>query len=187
MKRSQQIRLVLLGSASAIALTACDQTQDLPKDAKFFRDQAQCEAEVKNADCKKAFEESRDAHVQTAPRFGTLQECQNQYGVDNCTPATPPGATPPGERATAGPSGGFFMPLMIGYMLGRSGGNAVSQPVYRDANNTAYAGGRSAGRAIGRIDQASLPAPKAAPGSRGVPDLAAARGGFGQAGQSAAS
>ena len=175
MKRSQQIRLVLLGSASAIAISACDQTQDLPKDAKFFRDQAQCEAEEKGADCKKAFEESREAHVKTAPRFGTLQECQAQYGVDNCAPATAPG-----QQTAAGSSGGFFMPLMMGYMLGKMGNSVVSQPVYRDANNTAYAGGRSAGRAIGRIDPAAL-------GSRGAPDLAVARGGFGQAGQSAAS
>lgn len=185
MKRSRQIRLVLLGSAGAIALTACDQAQDLPKDAKFFRDQAQCEAEIKGTDCKKAFEESRDAHVKTAPRFETLQECQAKFGDDNCTPATPPG-----QQTAAGSSGGFFMPLMMGYMMGRMGNNVVSQPVYRDAQNTAYTGGgsgKAAGRVIGRFDQASLPPPKAAPGSRGVPDLAVARGGFGQSGQTAAS
>lgn len=176
MKRSQQIRLVLLGSASAIALTACDQAQDLPKDAKFFRDQAQCEAEIKGTDCKKAFEESRDAHVKTAPRFETLQECQAKFGDDNCTPATPPG-----QQTAAGSSGGFFMPLMMGYMMGRMGNNVVSQPVYRDAKNTAYAGGgKSAGQAIGRFGQG-------ASASRGASDLAVARGGFGQAGQSTAS
>ena len=186
MKRSRQIRLVLLGSAGAVALAACDQAQDLPGDAKFYRDQAQCESELKGADCKKAFEESRDAHVRTAPRFQTQEECQTNFGVDNCTRETAPG-----ERVAAGSSsGGFFMPLMIGYMLGKSGNNFVSQPVYRDAQNTAYTGGGSggaAGRAIGRFDNASLPPPKAAPGSRGVPDLAVARGGFGQSGQTAAS
>lgn len=185
MKRSRKIRLVFLGSASAFALAACDQAQDLPKDSKFFRDQAQCEAEMKDADCKKAFEESRDAHVKTAPRFQSREECQASFGVDNCTREFAPG-----ERATAGPSSGFFMPLMIGYMLGKSGNNVVSQPVYRDAQNTAYTGGgggKAAGQAIGRFDQASLPPPKVAPGSRGVPDLAVARGGFGQAGQTAAS
>ena len=176
MKRSRQIRLVLLGGASAVALAACDQAQDLPKDAKFFSDQAQCEAETKGTDCKKAFEESRDAHVKTAPRFETLQECQAKFGDDNCT-----SATPSGQQTAAGSSGGFFMPLMMGYMLGKIGNNVVSQPVYRDAQNTAYAGGgKSAGQAIGRFGQA-------APGSRGVADLAVARGGFGQAGQTAAS
>ena len=49
-------------------MSACDQAQDLPKDAKFFSSQTQCEAEIKGTDCKKAFEESRDAHVKTAPR-----------------------------------------------------------------------------------------------------------------------
>lgn len=157
-------------------MAACDQAQDFPKDAKFFSDQAQCEAEIKGTDCKKAFEESRDAHVKTAPRFETLQECQAKFGDDNCTRATPPG-----QQAAAGSSGSFFMPLMMGYMMGKMGNNFVSQPVYRDAGNTAYAGGgRSAGQAIGRFGQGVT-------ANRAAPDLAVARGGFGQAGQTSAS
>ncbi len=177
MKRSQQIRLVLLGSASAIAMTACDQAEDFPKNAKFFSDQTQCEAEIKGSDCKKAFEESRDAHVKTAPRFETLQECQAKFGDDNCAAAPAPA---PGQQTAAGSSGSFFMPLMMGYMMGKMGNNVVSQPVYRDAKNIAYAGGgRSAGQPIGRFGQGAT-------ASR-APNLAVARGGFGQTGQTSAS
>jgi len=178
MKRSRHIRLVLLGSASALALAACDQADDFPKNAKFFSDPAQCEAEIKGADCKKAFEESRDAHVKAAPKFATLQECQAKFGDDNCTAAPAPAQ---GQETATASSGSFFMPLMMGYMMGKMGNGFASQPVYRDAQNTAYAGGgKSAGQAIGRFGQGAT-------AGRAASNIAVARGGFGEAGQTSAS
>ncbi len=179
MKRSRQIRLVLLGGASLATLAACDQPDPL-KEARFFRDATQCEAEFKADDCKKTFEASREQHVRTAPKFNTLEECQAQFGVDNCFQV----AAREGEPKPAAQSGGsWFLPLMMGYMMGKSMSGFTGTPVYRDAQNTAYTGNRS----VGRLSTTAFPPPKVAPGTLGVPDTQVARGGFGRAGRTAAS
>ena len=105
-----------------------------------------------------------------APRFTKKEECEAEFGAGNCETRT----------ASDGGGGSFFLPLMMGYMMGKMGNNVVSQPVYRDAKNTAYAGGgRAAGQPIGRFGQGAT--------AGRAPDLAVARGGFGEAGQSTAS
>jgi uncharacterized protein YgiB involved in biofilm formation len=179
MKRSRHIHLVLLGGASMVALAACDQPDPL-KEAKFFRDTAQCETEFKAEDCKKTFEASREQHVRTAPKFKSIEECQAQFGVDNCFQV----AAREGEKGEGARSGGsWFLPLMMGYMMGKGPSGFTGAPVYRDARNTAYSGNRP----LGRFDNASLPPPKAAPGTFGAPNREVARGGFGRTGATAVS
>ncbi len=107
---------------------------------------------------------AKQEHVKTAPKFATKEQCEAQFGAANCTTAAAPDGQPatpaqtPGQPAaqgqqTAQSSGsGFFMPLMLGYLGGQmmSRMGQPSQPVYRDAKNTAYAGGSAgAGRSIG--------------------------------------
>ena len=68
-----------------------------------------------------------------APRFGRKQQCEQEFGAGNCE-----------SRQEAG-GGSFFMPMMMGYMMGNMmGGNRFSQPVYRGPGNTAVmpSGGR---------------------------------------------
>jgi uncharacterized protein YgiB involved in biofilm formation len=155
MKRSRVVRLALLGSASALALAACDEAKDPLADNKsFFQDPAQC-ARVYDAEtCNTAFANAQDEHRATAPRFASREECEEKFGVGNCQW----GQTQPGQQASGG-SGGFFMPLMMGYMMGnmmgstmgsssgiRSGSSSFrSSPVYRDTSNTVYSGSRTLG------------------------------------------
>ncbi len=124
MKKSRSIRLVLLGGAS-LALAACG--EDLPPDAKFFTDAAECSVAFGDQACRKAEAEAQQKLVAEAPRFSRKEECEAEFGPGNCE-----------TRQEAGGGGSFFMPLLMGYMMGNMlGGNRFSQPVFRGPNNTA--------------------------------------------------
>jgi uncharacterized protein YgiB involved in biofilm formation len=159
MKRSRVVRLALLGSASALALAACDEPKDpLVGNKDFFQDPAQCARTYDDATCKAAFAQAQEEHARTAPKFGSREECEAKFGVGNCQW----GQALPGQQASSG-GGGFFMPMMMGYMLGNMmnrGAAGVpptsgvagsrpsgfsSSPVYRDTSNTVYTGNRTLG------------------------------------------
>jgi uncharacterized protein YgiB involved in biofilm formation len=121
MRKSTSIRLVLLGSAS-LSLAACDQGP--PPDARFFADATAC-AEVHDAaTCRTAFADSEAIAATEAPAYTRKEECEAEFGPGNCE---------------AGGSS-VFMPIIMGYMLGRS----FRQPVFRGRDNRAVmaAGGR---------------------------------------------
>lgn len=150
MKRSRVVRLALLGSASALALAACDEPQDpLASNKDFFQDPAQCARSYDDATCKAAFAQAQEEHVKTAPKFGNREECEAKFGVGNCQW----GQAQPGQQQASG-GGGFFMPLMMGYMMGNMMGGSSSglrssgfssTPVYRDTSNTVYSGNKALG------------------------------------------
>lgn len=173
MKRSRSIRLALLGTVGLVGLAGCDDTP-VASEGQFFRDASECRKVLDAASCESQFAAARQEHLKSAPRFATKEQCEAQFGAANCTTpatyadaqapaasgtATPGQTTPgqttpaPGQQVAQSSGGGFFMPLMLGYlggqMMGRMGQSA--QPVYRDAQNRAYAGGStaSAGRSIG--------------------------------------
>lgn len=125
MKKSRVVRLVLLGGAG-IAVVSCDQAP--PADARFFANVDECARVQDRQTCETAFSESKAEFVAEAPKFSRKEECEAEFGVGNC------------ETAGSG-IGSFFMPMMMGYMLG----NAFRQPVYRGPGNTALV--RSGGQA----------------------------------------
>ena len=72
---------------------------------------------------------ARRTFVAEAPRFTKKEQCEAEFGAGNCET----------RQAGAG-TGSFFMPMMMGYMMG----NAFNRPVYRGPNNGAMmqTGGR---------------------------------------------
>lgn len=125
MKKSRSIRLVLLGSAS-IALAACGEDGP-PQDAKFFSNVQECSSVYSDASCREAEAQAQQALLQEAPRFSRKEECEAEFGVGNCE-----------TKESASGGGSFFMPLLMGYMMGNMlGGNRFSQPVFRGPNNSA--------------------------------------------------
>lgn len=185
-RKPQAIRLALLGTVGLIGLAACEENDPLAGH-DVLRSQAECASRPDPDACRTALADARAQHVQTAPRFATRQECEDQFGAANCgTPDqvlagndTFSAAQPAGDPAQPAPQqqasgGGVFMPLLMGYMMGRAlGGPGLgAQPLYRDPNNTAYTGNRS----LGQLSGNRFPdAPKATPTS-------VARGGFGRTG-----
>lgn len=127
MKKSKVIRLVLLGS-TGLTLAAC--TQSPPSDATFFSKVEDCIPVKGEAACRDGFAKSEGSWAADAPRFNKKEQCEAEFGAGNCETREP----------RAG-SGSFFMPMMMGYMMG----NAFNRPVYRGPNNSALlqSGGKS--------------------------------------------
>lgn len=182
-KRSRTVALTILGAA-AFTVAGCREEQ---VDAQAFPDMASCEAAAAQdglfsvEECDKAFAEAEALHVESAPRYDSLQVCEEQHGEGNCGSEE--------QQVSNGGSGGIFMPLLAGYligsMLGRAGGGmAASQPMYRNAqggftNATGTTNfGSNAGRATMGAQNFTRPAATAgrAPMTRAT---AGSRGGFG--------
>lgn len=160
MKRSRTIRLALLGSASALALVACDEPKDPLADANFFRDPVECARNLDPAACERGFADARAEHLRSAPAFASREACEQAYGAANCawqeTNVSPDQVQEPRPGVAPSGGGGWFMPMMMGYMLGNAlgnrgammpgqaasppGGAAAASPVYRNARNEVFAG-----------------------------------------------
>ena len=168
MKKSTSIRLVLLGSASML-LAGCGDDGP-PKDARFFSSVEECSSLATEAECRDAMAAAEKTHLAEAPRFTRKEECEAEFGPENCATQT----------ASASEGGGsFFMPLLMGYMMGNmlSGGNRYSQPVWRGTNNQGVMPGKSGGFfGVGNFDRSATGASSFRPATQvaQVP-----RGGFG--------
>jgi uncharacterized protein YgiB involved in biofilm formation len=146
MKRSKKAALVLMVPAATLLFASCaEQTES----ALVFNDPNQCTAaDLSTAqECSAEFAAATALHPQVAPKYANRAECEADFGAEKCEAARP-------EYAS---SGGFFMPMMMGYMMGnmlnRNSGvrsNIASQPLYkasgdastfRTGNNTEVARG----------------------------------------------
>ena len=168
MKRSKSIGLVAM-SASVIALTACEEPA---VDAAVFETLSQCLAngDVDRAQCEADFKAAKEQHARVAPKYTSQTDCEADFGAQQCE--TAPYQTQSG--------GSVFMPLMMGYMMGRmlSGRTgAASQPLYRskdDKNSFRTADNKKVGNTIGRtqVARSSTRAPS-------MKSSTVSRGGFG--------
>ncbi|WP_374304547.1 DUF1190 domain-containing protein [Ferrovibrio sp.] len=196
MRKSRVIRLALLGTVGLVGLAGCDDSDPLAGH-DVLRDQKECASRPDPDGCRIALADARAQHVQTAPRFTSREECETQFGLGNCgtpqqilsandafstaQPAGDPSQPAPQPQQQAQSSGGVFMPMLMGYMIGRSlagpspwSAPGAAQPLYRDPGNTAYTGSKP----LGQLSANRFPdAPKAAPGY-------VSRGGFGRTGTS---
>ncbi|MHC1480135.1 DUF1190 domain-containing protein [Frateuria aurantia] len=131
MKRSRQLQLVLLGTAPML-LSGC--SQDTPSREGLYTSVASCTAAIHDADtCQKGYEAASHEAAADAPRFGTLAECESNYGVEDC------------QRQESG-NQSFFIPLLGGFMLSqalRNGlpqGAAASAPAFRNRSGQWFRG-----------------------------------------------
>jgi uncharacterized protein YgiB involved in biofilm formation len=137
MRKSQVVTLALLGTA-AVAATVYNLSES--DETHLFRSPADCVAAFSKEACETNFADAKKEHEQTAPKFTRKEQCEQEFGVGNCE-----------QREVASGSGvsSMFLPLMMGYMMGRSGGIA---PVYRDRADNLTTGGRNGGQTVGRYD-----------------------------------
>lgn len=143
MKRSKALSLVLMGSLT-LGTAGCG-TDRVEEGMYTFTSLSDCTASAlfTEAECR---ELAGNALAQT-PRFGTLQDCEAQFGEGACAQPAAAGGRPaasaesgqpgaPGGTVVQQQSGGSWMPMMLGFMAGRflGGGGMMqnSQGLYRD-------------------------------------------------------
>lgn len=102
-KRSRSVGLLLMAS-TPIVLTACNQPTHLNESSpQAYSTVQSCVNDGRpRSDCEKSFATAQNEREKNAPRFATQQECEQQF-----------------EQCGPNQSGGVFMPLLAGYMVGR--------------------------------------------------------------------
>ena len=129
MKRSRYVALLAMG-ASALALSACGESET-PAGVYTSVDQCMADKQFTDAECRKAFATATEEHKKVAPKYANKTECEADFGAGKCEESP--------YRTTSG--GYTFMPLMVGYMLGRSMGGQSAfapQPLYRSGTGTNF-------------------------------------------------
>lgn len=189
MKRSKFLRPATIGliGASAFALAACQ--EDPPEEVNIFSSAQECQAlpGATVESCEAGYKEALAQHEQTAPRYDSLEYCEEQHGVGNC------GTPQVGSEGGGGM--GIFMPLLMGYMMGRmlgGGGGFASKPLYGAPGGGMTTADKSAsfgaGAKSGKVSAGALAPAKSTVGTPPMSKAtAASRGGFGGAGASSGS
>ncbi|SIS51129.1 DUF1190 domain-containing protein [Phaeovulum vinaykumarii] len=186
-KRSTSVSLFLVGAA-AFALAGCREDS---VDAQAFPDLQSCldaagaGSLFSTEDCRQGFAAAETLNAETAPRYDSQEVCEAQYGEGNCVTEA---------QATGGGSGGIFMPLLAGFLLGNmlGGGRGIgAQPLHRTADGrfTNPAGTATYANNTGKGKLASGAFAKG-PTTLGKPPMtkasAMSRGGFGASATSGA-
>ena len=163
MRKSRYIS-VLLAGAAALGLSSCGRNAE--ENTTVYGDADTCAQDWDAQACTTAYRAAKEEHVKTAPKFTTKEECE-AAGYAACEVAS---ETP---TATHAGGGGMFMPMMMGYMMGRmmGGGGMMGQPVYGNRNGYMFAPG---GRNVGQV----APGTTSLAGNK-VTMRTPARGGFG--------
>lgn len=162
-------------STAPLLLTACD---DPPQEVGVYRNVADCVAGgmFTEPECKLQIADIQQNYLAEAPKFATREECEAANGPEACQSVSVADAAPvgSGQQASSG-MGGMWMPLLAGYMMGRMGGGAISQPMYpgRQAGSFRAATGQEMAAGNQRISGAQAASLTSAKSS------AVTRGGFG--------
>ena len=170
-KRSNKVALVAMGmGVSAFALTGCEEKVDAFQFSSV--DGCIASSQFSEAECRERFQVAQAEHERAAPRYQSRADCEAEHGVEACSPRQ------------GSSTGGLWMPLMIGWMMGNAlSGPVATQPLYRssEAGKARTASGATVDAKRGPVSVAKTAAAKP-PAGRVV-----ARGGFGRTGTSSGS
>jgi len=134
-KRSKTARLIMMVPAAGLVLAGCGEK---PVEVQVFNSPDECAAYYNPpAECKSAFDEAKALHPVVAPRYANKQECETDFGVGQCesAPVLAANSTEPAPQQSQA-SGGFFMPMMMGFMAGQmlNRGGMASAPQQQAAS-----------------------------------------------------
>ena len=118
-------------------------------------------------ECETAYMKAVAEAERTGPRYGSRSSCESEFGYSRC------------RRG----SGGMFMPMMAGFMIGRMmGGRGMYNPVYQYSGYNSRLNGQymtAGGSAIGRPGQSSYKVDSASMKRQPRSTRTVSRGGFG--------
>ena len=185
-KRSKRVSIAIVGAA-AFVLAGCREEQvetSAFPDLQSCLENASLGGMVTSQECETAFSEAQALHVEAAPRYESLEVCQEQHGQEACGSEA---------AATPGGSGSIFMPLMAGYLIGNMMGGrtgmAAAQPLYKGADgrytNASRSSTFSSNRGSTKLSTSQFARPASTIGKTPMSRAtAASRGGFGNSGGS---
>lgn len=108
MKRSKKAALLLMTPIAISVLAGCNEK---PIENLVFKTPEECAASssLTLEQCKAEQEKAKVAHAVKAPKYANKAECEADFGVGKCE-------TAPDKNGSAS---SFFMPMMMGYMMGK--------------------------------------------------------------------
>lgn len=181
MKRSSNLRLVLMAAAVPTVLAGCESEPSGTVLASV--EQCRGQTEIPLEECEAAYRTALAEHERLAPRFESQAQCNEQFG--GCVPTTYNG-----QQSFIPPMAGF----LIGYALGdldydrkkrRYYGVGGVSPLYRDYRSRDFLkpGGQYVsdryGTVRGKYGNTALPTRAITVSRAGFGSSASARGGFG--------
>jgi len=182
---------VLMGGAS---LSACSSESEV--DSFVYGSAAECmqNGVYDQAKCEGDYKQALAYHVETAPAYTSRADCEAEFGAGKCeenatlTTTTAANAEQ-GQQQVQSSMGSFFMPMMMGYMMGSMFSNGKQMPpqaLYRQNGQSSYvnANGARVANAAGPVKFKSSAAAVQTPKTR---TTTLARGGFGARASAAAS
>jgi uncharacterized protein YgiB involved in biofilm formation len=200
MKRSRNVALVIVGAA---ALGGCGERSDSGE--TVFQSLADCRRFYDEDICRTKTIEAEKLHTETAPKFANREACEAAYGQEACVETN---VAPSGQQTTSSSSpsqtttqthasggGSWFMPAMMGYMLGRSMStptplyygppSAVGTPEERQQRSLYSGGGYVGSTSASSPGRFNASAPASATATRvATAPSSTSRGGFGSTGRS---
>ncbi len=180
MKRTKHIDLDMMRKGSkkgflqrplailAVAtLTACGNQEEV----QVVNSVEECasKTELNLAECEAAYEKAQAEAERTGPKYSSNAQCEEEFGRGQC-----------GQSR----SGGIFMPMMTGFMVGQmlSGSSRSYNPVYRYNRPNSSMHNRimtADGKVIGKSGQRSYRVNKSTMKSKPTATRTVSRGGFG--------
>lgn len=142
-KRSAYVGFSAIGLSAALAGCGPERAPDA-KDMDVYKTMAECRAERSQQECDAGWTAAQDEHRRDAPKFADKAACEQQWGEGKC------------EEGRSQGGGSFFMPALMGFMMGRalSGGPAMGvgpqqcPPGQAGCGSTGGSGGGYAGRGV---------------------------------------
>ncbi|HEQ1858058.1 TPA: DUF1190 family protein [Providencia alcalifaciens] len=189
--RSYRLAPVAVAVSAVFMLSACEESDET---VSLYTNAQDCsQANPSQAEqCTLAYNNALNEAAKTAPKYATQEDCVAEFGESMCTQApaqagiagtsTPATGEPAAQQQS---SGSMWMPLMMGYMMGRMmGGSAPSQPLFSSKNPASPANGKfvdATGKSYGPAVAGgrSMSVPKTAMAPKPPTTSTVTRGGFG--------
>ncbi|OYQ36406.1 hypothetical protein CHU95_04005 [Niveispirillum lacus] len=154
-RRSAHVSTLLVGGAAALMLSGCGGEEVQETEARIFPTVEACQVEFGPQECSSAFEQAKQLHLQTTPRFDSAAACEATMGNGACQPLVL--AQPDGSMSSV------FVPALMGFMLAKAlqppsqsygggyiggrGGYYYPRPIFIDRDGFMHSGRGTLGRA----------------------------------------
>lgn len=141
LRKSVSFKPLVIG-ATGVLLGGCGMDS---QEASIYVDATDCKNDnpTFSAQCESTYQQALNDAKDTAPKYATLEDCEYDFGSESCQ-----------QEQSA--SGGFFMPMMAGYMLGRLGsGRSNHMPLHTSSSKTSPLRGKwftADGTNVGNFD-----------------------------------